>query len=102
MSDNREGTNPKVGAGHLQAMGRQGLHELRNALYPASNVAAPSDAGAYGVALPSEIAAQRHEDLQPGEAPATSIIDSRIKAADRQVNLSPAEHSRTEPMLERE
>lgn len=89
MSDKREGASPKIGAGTLQAMGRLGAHEIRNSLYPESNVAAPTEAGIYGTALPSEIVAQRHEELQPGPAPSESVVADRLKQADRQAQLAP-------------
>jgi hypothetical protein len=82
-------------------MARQGLQELRNALYPDSNVAVSHvESGVYGTALPSEVAAERQKDLQPGEAPSPSILESRVKEADRQANLTP--HEREPPSLERE
>jgi hypothetical protein len=37
-------------------MGRQGLRELRSALYPGSNVAGPAELGIYGTATPGEVA----------------------------------------------
>ncbi len=88
MSDNKEGASPKIGAGTMQAMARQGLHELRNALYPDSNVAAHPESGMYGTALPSEVAAQRQGELQPGEPPQASVIESQIKEADRQAQAT--------------
>lgn len=51
---------PKIGAGHASAMFRQGLRELRNALYPESNVASPvTEYGVYGTKTPGEIAEAR-------------------------------------------
>lgn len=49
----------KIGAGSLQAMGRLGLQELRNAAYAGSNVAAPTEKGMYGTAMPSDVNEQR-------------------------------------------
>src|ERR1051325_10254053 len=102
MNDKREGASPKIGAGTFQAMGRQGLHELRNALYPGSNVAAPPEAGIYGTALPSEVVAQRHEDLQPGPSPPSSVIADRLKAAARPAQLSTPDLDRDGPTHEPE
>lgn len=52
--------SPKIGAGHASAMFRQGLRELRNALYADSNVAAPmTEYGIYGTRTPGEIADAR-------------------------------------------
>lgn len=55
----------KFGAGHASAMGRQGLRELRAAMYPESNVAQPTDYGIYGNKTPGEIADER--DPEKGE-----------------------------------
>ncbi|NUQ50119.1 MAG: hypothetical protein HUU27_09415 [Phycisphaerae bacterium] len=53
----REESTQKIGAGHASAMFRQGLAELRGALYPESNVA-------------------------PDEQP--SILEERLKQAEQQ------------------
>lgn len=60
----------KMGAGSLQAMGRLGLQELRNAVYAQSNVAAATEKGMYGTALPSDVQEQRSAEPMPS-APAT-------------------------------
>lgn len=54
--------DPKIGAGHLAAMGRLGLHELRSAFYPESNVAQRSEYGLYGTMTPGEVAEARRPD----------------------------------------
>jgi hypothetical protein len=46
---------PKIGAGHLKAMARQGLKEIRGALYTHSNVAQPTEYGMFGTATPGEV-----------------------------------------------
>lgn len=46
---------PKIGAGHASAMFRQGLSELRAAIYPDSNVAQPPQYGLYGTKTPGEV-----------------------------------------------
>lgn len=53
----------KIGDGHASAMFRQGLRELRGALYPESNVAQNPEYGLYGTKTPGEIA----EDRRPEE-----------------------------------
>lgn len=53
---------PKWGAGTLQAMGRQGFNEIRNALYPESNIAVPAEHGTFGTTIPSEVQRQRDKD----------------------------------------
>jgi hypothetical protein len=72
----------KIGDGHAAAMFRQGLAELRAALYTESNVAQPAEYGLYGTPTPSEVSQARG-----GEAPArddgpSSIVDSRMIEAD--------------------
>jgi hypothetical protein len=72
----------KIGAGSLQAMGRLGLQELRNALHAQSNVAASTEKGMYGTALPSEVQEQRsaetvHENADgPISDPSTGQANS--------------------------
>ena len=54
-----ETTFRKFGEGHVSAMGRLGLGELRGALYPESNVAQHSEYGLYGTLTPGEVAEAR-------------------------------------------
>jgi hypothetical protein len=49
----------KIGEGHLAAMGRLGLKELRNALNPAKDSVADSEIGLYGSQTQGEIANAR-------------------------------------------
>jgi hypothetical protein len=51
----------KLGDGHMKAMGRQGLAELRAAFYTGSNIAQPTEAGIFGRPTPGEIANEREE-----------------------------------------
>ena len=54
---------PKFGAGHVSAFMRQGLEELRNVVYPESNVAEPHTMyGIYRTQTPGEVATARRED----------------------------------------
>lgn len=79
---------PKIGAGHAQAMFRQGLTELRAALYPESNVAQPSAYGIAGTRTPGEVMQEKQGELRdPDERPA--ILDKYFKQpeADRESNV---------------
>jgi hypothetical protein len=79
----REESTQKIGAGHASAMFRQGLAELRGALYPESNVAQPTVYGIYGTKTPGEVMQERQgESRDPDEQP--SILDERLKQAELQ------------------
>jgi hypothetical protein len=54
----------KIGEGHASAMLRQGLRELRAAVYPESNVAQQPEYGLYGTRTPGEVAESRREDRE--------------------------------------
>jgi len=77
----------KVGEGHLGAMGRMGVGELRSAVYPGSNVAQPSEYGLYGTLTPGEVAESRRGDDRDfdEESPRGSSIlaNSMRQAKDR-------------------
>ena len=69
---------PKYGAAHASAMFRQGLAELRAALYPDSNVAQPSVYGIAGTRTPGEVMEDKKLEMcDPDERP--SILDERMK-----------------------
>lgn len=72
-------TNPKIGAGHLAGMARQGLRELRAALYPESNIAQPPDLGIAGNATPGEIAESRQAETPSLEEERGSTLDDRLQ-----------------------
>lgn len=57
MAENQEST--KVGTGHAAAMFRQGLSELRAAIYTESNVVQPGQYGLYGTRTPGEVQLSR-------------------------------------------
>lgn len=79
----RDDPDPKIGAGHASAMFRQGLAELRNALYQDSNVAQPAQYGLYGTKTPGEVAeARRAEERDLNEEP-RSILDERMEQAEQ-------------------
>jgi hypothetical protein len=73
----------KIGEGHLSAMGRQGLRELRAAMYTESNVAQPAEYGIYGTKTPGEVAEARRPDEREleEEGQGRSIVDERLEAA---------------------
>ena len=56
----------KIGEGHLAAMGRLGLKELRNALNPSRESVADNEIGLYGTLTQGEIAQARGG---PGQGP---------------------------------
>jgi hypothetical protein len=56
----------KIGEGHVSAMGRLGLKELRNALNPSRESVADNEIGLYGTLTQGEIADARGG---PGQGP---------------------------------
>ena len=87
---NEEG-QPKIGAGHASAMWRQGLAELRDAMYPDSNVAQPAHYGIYGTVTPGEAQKEREADLMPSHSePANAAIAE-------QADLREQQHDTREP-----
>lgn len=78
----KEESTPKIGTGHASAMFRQGLRELRGALYPESNVAQPTEYGIYGTRTPGEVAQDRREQTQELNEEAPSIIGERLREAE--------------------
>lgn len=69
----------KIGAGHASAMFRQGLSELRAAMYPDSNVAQPPQYGLYGTKTPGEVMEEKQsESRDPDERP--SVLAQRMDA----------------------
>lgn len=84
---------PKIGAGHAQAMFRQGLTELRAALYPESNVAQPSVYGIAGTRTPGEVMQEKQGELRdPDEKP--SILGERLKQSEREAAVREPEPER--------
>jgi hypothetical protein len=83
----QEESSPKVGAGHASAMFRQGLAELRGALYnEPGSIAQPTQYGIYGTKTPGEVAKEREaSDVQatlqsPDQEPA-STLDRHVEQA---------------------
>ena len=77
-------TSPKIGEGHASAWLRQGLREVRAAIYPESNVAQPPEYGLYGTMTPGEIAESRRPDPTPSleEEPKPSPLTDSLKQAE--------------------
>ena len=76
----------KIGTGHASAMFRQGLRELRGALYPESNVAQPAEYGIVGTLTPGEVAEGRRnleQNLEQEGSKSDSILESRMSLAER-------------------
>ena len=75
----------KIGEGHGSAFMRQGLRELRAAMYPDSNVAQQPEYGLYGTKTPGEVAEDRRGgDRDPDEekpAEKESVLSERMRAA---------------------
>lgn len=76
----RDNGQDKIGSGHVRAMGKLGLAELRGALYPNSNVAQPTEYGVFGKETPGEVA-QSREGLDANQEP-LSVLAERMKAAE--------------------
>lgn len=73
----------KVGEGSGSAFLRQGLRELRGALYADSNVAQPPEYGMYGTKTPGEIAEDRRGDARDLEEEKSqgSVLEERLAQA---------------------
>ena len=73
----------KIGEGHISAMGRQGMRELRAAMYPESNVAQPAEYGIYLTKTPGEVEEARRPDERDleEEGQSRSIVDERLERA---------------------
>jgi hypothetical protein len=70
----------KIGEGHVAAMGRLGLKELRNALNPSRESVADQELGLYGTETQGEIAKARRgpgQGLEQESAGTISLDDLR-------------------------
>jgi hypothetical protein len=70
----------KIGEGSIQAMGRLGLKELRNALNPSRESVADSEIGMYGTLTQGEIANARSGAGDGPEQESMSLDDLRSAA----------------------
>ncbi len=73
----------KIGDGHLSAMARLGLKELRNALNPSRESVADTEIGLYGTLTQGEIAEARGGPGQGPEQESLSMDDLRAYAKER-------------------
>ena len=79
----------KLFSGVLAAHGRLGVHELRNALYPESNIAqGHSEYGMWAAPTPSMITSAIEKDVQQDvqkadDVPSQSILNERLQQAER-------------------
>lgn len=96
MVSNDDG-KAKIGSGHMAAMGRLGLRELRGAMYTESNVAQQPAYGLYGTRTPGEVAESRRSDGRDLEEEKGSVLADRLQQAEAR-NV----HGRDSRSLERE
>jgi hypothetical protein len=80
---------PKIGAGHASAMFRQGLSELRAALYPESNVAQPAQYGLYGTRTPGEVMQERGSDARDVDEQPRSALAEAVERAEKEPTREP-------------
>ncbi|WP_169974034.1 hypothetical protein [Tautonia rosea] len=90
----RDDANPKLGAGHASAMWRQGLRELRAAVYPESNAAQPPEYGIYGTKTPGEVAQDRRTAARDPEDERGDGQASALEARERQAEARSASEPR--------
>src|ERR1700693_6532144 len=69
----------KIGAGHVEAMARLGLKELRNAFNPSRESVADTEVGLYGTQTQGEIAKARGG---PGHGPEQEASDKKMSLDD--------------------
>ena len=80
---------PKFGAGHLKAMGRQGLAELRGAFYAQSNVAQPTQPGIFGAPTQGEVANERRQDARDNSDTKESVVNDRLDQVEASLENEP-------------
>lgn len=97
MKNARDDPKPKTGSGHASAMFRQGLAELRGALYPESNVAQPAQYGLYGTRTPGEVAESRRSEARDPDEERGSVLADRVRQAEAR-----DDHGRESKDLQRE
>lgn len=100
MSDQKK--PQKIGAGHLSAMARLGLAELRSAMYTQSNVVQQhSPYGVWGTKTPGEVMQDREgETRDPDERP--SILNERLKQVEQTIAEQDVQFDRQTPEPEHE
>lgn len=93
----RDSKNVKWGSENLSAMGRQGLSELRGAMYADSNVAQPPQPGIYGTKSQGEVADSRRADGAERDHEPASQLESKLQELDAQQEREAPEPEREEP-----
>jgi hypothetical protein len=94
----QEEMSPKYGAEHASAMFRQGLSELRAALYNESNIAQPPQYGLYGTKTPGEVAEDRGSSgRELDEQPSSPVEPSQAREP-----IDSNGPTRAEPEMERD
>src|ERR1700677_1464116 len=79
----------KIGAGHLEAMARLGLKELRNLANPSRESAADTEMGLYGTQTQGEIAKARGG---PGQGPEQESLDKTLSLAELREDAEKRSH----------
>lgn len=97
-----EKSESKWFAGTLAAYGRLGVHELRNCLYPDSNVAqGHNEYGMWASPTPGQVQEAQEKDgrdHKSNEVPPHSILGERLQQAERAVE----DRERHDRSMERE
>jgi hypothetical protein len=70
----------KFGAGHVSAMGRLGLKELRNAFNPSKESVADTEMGLYGTLTQGEVADSRAPEIGPPKSPSDAEVEPTPEA----------------------
>ena len=83
----------KFGAGHMAAMARLGLRELRNAFNPSRDSVADTEMGLYGTQTQGEIA-QARGNLQGGGG-LNAHQEKRLQRQPAQKNRKPPQQGRS-------
>lgn len=84
----------KFGAGHVSAMGRLGLKELRNAFNPSKESVADTELGLYGTLSQGEVAESREPKIappktQPDDKEAPETAQEAVQGVSRPEPTSP-------------
>lgn len=79
MADSKK---EKIGSGHAKAMLRQGLSEIRGAMYQDSNVAQPAEFGIYGKKTAQEVVAEKRPQEADREDQPRRTLEDREKQMD--------------------
>lgn len=86
MSNENDEPQSKIGSGHMSAMARQGLRELRAAFYPESNIAQPPVYGIAGELTPGEIRDAREPNVRDADEEKGSVLEEHLRQAEAREN----------------